>query len=79
MAQWLTNLTRNHEVAASIPGLAQGLRIWHCHELRCVVADEAWILHCCGSGVGQAATAPIRHLAWEWLKKRKKKSGPKIS
>ena len=23
MAQWLKNLTRNHEVAVSIPGLAQ--------------------------------------------------------
>ena len=23
MAQWLTNLTRNHEVADSVPGLAQ--------------------------------------------------------
>ena len=25
-----TNPTRNYEVAGSIPGLAQGIRIWHC-------------------------------------------------
>ena len=30
-----TNPTRNHEVAGSIPGLAQWLRIRHCHELWC--------------------------------------------
>ena len=29
MAQWLTNPTRNQEVAGSIPALAQ----WHCREL----------------------------------------------
>ena len=26
MAQWLTNLTRNNEVVASIPGLAQRVK-----------------------------------------------------
>ena len=36
VAQWLTNPTRNHEVAGLIPGLAQ-LVNWICHscELWC--------------------------------------------
>ena len=35
MAQWLTNPTRNHEVAGLILALLSGLRIWHCRELWC--------------------------------------------
>ena len=35
VAQWLTNLTRNHEVVGSIPGLVSGLTIQSCRELWC--------------------------------------------
>ena len=66
MAQWLTNPTRNHKVAGSVPALAQWVNIRRCRELWC--RSQTWL----GSRVAvlwlrrrPGATAPIGPLAWE--------------
>ena len=64
MAQLLMNLTRNHEVSGSVPGLAHWLRIGV--DMSCGVGcrhgsePELLWLWC-----RLVATAPIRPLAWE--------------
>ena len=67
MAQWLTNPARNHEVAGSIPGLAQWLRIqcrcelWCRSQTRLRGSDPVLLWLWCRP----LATAPIGPLAWE--------------
>ena len=72
-ARQVRNPTHIHEDAGSIPGLAQCLRTWHCHKLRCKSQMQ---LRSCGAGLWgrPAASAPIRPLKRHTCKSRTQNS-----
>ena len=84
MAQWLANLTRNHGVVGSIPGLARWVGIRRCHGLWCRLLMQLGSPYCCGCGVGRRRLQ-LRFDPWpgnlhmprerpkKWQKEKKKK------
>ena len=53
VAQWLTNLTRNHEASGLIPDLTQWVEDLALPWAVVWVTDATWMPNCCGCGVGQ--------------------------
>ena len=53
VAQWVTNLTSICKDTGFIPGLAQWVKDLVLLQAVMQVADVAWILRCCGRGIGQ--------------------------